>query len=93
MPNIKGDITWTPQDEERLLTLTLRKAEFERTAKAPIYHYFNSNLPGSILRCGLSEREERSKELVNWLIADADTIRDLLAPFDSGERPAQASKE
>jgi hypothetical protein len=92
MPNIVGPIKWTQQDEEHLRMLTERKAEFDGRCRAPVaqfvldkYEWQPSSMPSS--------REQVSKKIATWLIDNADTIRDLLAPFDSGERPAQASKE
>ena len=90
MPNIAGPIAWTPQDEERLRALTERKAEFERRCRTPIVQYVLDNFDWR-KASDPAVRENDSKRVANWLIRNADTVRDLLQPFDSGVRMVKPS--
>lgn len=86
MPNIAGPIAWTPQDEERLRALTERKAEFHRRCREPLVLFVEGD-------CGPPVERFDSARFVNWLIKNADDIRDLLQPFDSGVRVAPPKSE
>lgn len=92
MPNIKGPMNWTREDEKLLRAMTERKAEFTKRARDPLHDFLTDNFgwPASFTQ---TQRVGCTMNLVDWLIEHADTIRDLLAPFDSGERPPRASDE
>ena len=92
MPNIAGPITWSQHDEQCLRNLTARKAEFERRCRTPIVQYVLDNFDWR-KASDPAVRENDSARVADWLIKNADTIRDLLQPFDSGERPPRASDE
>ena len=102
MANTQGPTpTWSRYDEDRLRELTQRKAVFTQRARGPLWNYVNGCLPRSIVQPGISIHVEgidnridnRIDKLVDWMIADADTIRDLLQPFDSGVRVAPPKSE
>lgn len=92
MPNIVGPITWSQHDEQCLRNLTARKAEFTKRARDPLHDFLTDNFgwPANFTQ---TQRVGCTMNLVDWLIEHADTIRDLLQPFDSGVRAAQPSTD
>lgn len=80
---------WTHRDEEALQDLQRRKKEFEEAAIAPLQDFLGKNWP-------FSEHKKSvvyATKLSGFLIKNAETIRDLLEPYDSGERAPAAAPE
>lgn len=79
---------WTPQDEAALKGLAARKEAFESEAKAPLTKFVvqhNLRVGGELLN------PRAHSDTVALLIANADALRDALAPFDSGVRCGSGS--
>lgn len=73
--------TWTQRDEAELDALLARKQEVMAQRRAAI-----ESLVGDV--DAPSWRYTTCDEVIDWLIKNADAIRDALQPFDSGVRPA-----
>ena len=73
--------TWTPGDEVKLQALLDRKERAHQARLAPLKKLVD-DMP---LQYGTD-----SGDVLAWLISNADAVRDTLAPFDSGVRPAKA---
>ena len=76
---------WTATDEARLLELSERKERIMRENLAPV------RLLVSAAPIGMERSHDGKVEheaLVEWLIANADSLRDALEPFGSGVMPA-----
>ena len=72
---------WTQQNEDELQRLLALKEQTLRTNRAPLLHLAQNSLPVSdVVR----------NQVVDWMIDNAEDIRDSLEPFDSGERAACA---
>jgi hypothetical protein len=84
--------TWTTADQQALEALQARKAEFEAQHKEPLIRYM-VNLTSSLYLGPSKAAEDHGRRIADWMISDADTIRDLLKPFDSGVRPANAEEK
>lgn len=78
-------IDWSKADEQALKELTERKAAFEEATRAPIENLVEKEF-------GNWDTDEREC-IRDFLIENADTIRDLLQPFDSGVRVARPTPE
>lgn len=72
--------TWTPADEAKLAELEDRKERVMRERRLPVLAFVRE-LP--------TVHSIDEDDVVDWLIQHADTLRDLLQPFDSGVRPAE----
>lgn len=68
---------WTPRDEATLQEFTERKDRIMRENREPVVAFLRMNAVSA------------DSDFVGWLIANADAIRDVLEPFDSGDRPAR----
>ncbi len=75
MPN------WSRRDEQVLAELLERKRRFELTARMPVHDVVNR------IRAALGGAYGPD-QMVDEFINNADSIRDALAPFDSGVRVA-----
>jgi hypothetical protein len=84
--------TWTPADQQALEQLVSRKALHENTYRMPVYVFFRDNFPWNASTVE-KDRVRMSEKVVDFMIKNADTIRDLLKPFDSGVRPAVAEEK
>lgn len=71
--------TWTSADQAQLQELLDRKSDF-------VNRHRHAVVNAATLVCG----ESNGTYLVDRFIRHADVIRDALAPFDSGVRPAKA---
>lgn len=71
--------TWTRGDEYALQELQARKQRVFAARRRPVE---------SIVSAMLSVRTEDQQFTVDWLISNADIVRDALKPFDSGVRVA-----
>lgn len=69
---------WTARDEATFNELQQRKASIMEENSAPLI-ILAQDAPGC----------PPQKEFVDWLIANADRVRDALEPFDSGARPSE----
>lgn len=82
---------WTLQDEAALKGLVARKEAFESEAKAPLTKFVaqhNLRVGGDVYN------PKAHSDTVAFLIANADALRDALAPFDFGVRkPGPAAEE
>jgi hypothetical protein len=65
---------WTAADQAELERLTALKREITEAAIKPLSTYLSDNLPGLLRR--------DARNLADWLAQDAQTVRDLLQPFD-----------
>ena len=79
-------IRWSPADQQKLNELIERKKTFDEEMLKPIDELLARTLtidagPG----IAKSQRKIRT-----WLIWNADAVRDVLAPFDSGVRESKA---
>ena len=74
---------WTQQNETELQRLLELKQEAMRINRAPLFRLITESLP---LLIGQTEQVT----LVDWMIDNAEDLRDSLEPFDSGERAACA---
>jgi hypothetical protein len=84
---------WTQREEDQLRELVELKARVMREKRDPIVHLVTGMFH---LRAGTSDPRSTVKSvleisdvewIVEWLVENADAIRDALAPFDSGVRP------
>lgn len=71
--------TWTPADEQLLAELNERKQRVDQQQRQPVVDLLSNGCPH------VFDRE--APDVANWMMANADTLRDLLQPFDSGVRP------
>jgi hypothetical protein len=85
-------LTWTPANQRALEELQAMKLAFEAQHKDPLIAFFNINYPWEPATPA-HKRMQMASKVADWMIANADTIRDLLKPFDSGVRPASAEKK
>lgn len=69
---------WTKEDRKQLEELQDRKTKFETSLRQPLIDFV----------VGIPANSKRS-EIADYLIAHADKLRDLLAPFDSRTNPAE----
>jgi hypothetical protein len=82
---------WTPQDEAALKGLVARKEAFESEAKAPLTKFVVQH---NLRIAGDAFSLKAHLDTVALLTANADALRDALAPFDSGTRkPGPAAEE
>lgn len=72
---------WTLRDEHELQRLLELKQETLRTNRAPLLHLTQDSLPVN---------DEARNLVVDWMINNAEDLRDALEPFDSEERAACA---
>lgn len=76
---------WSRQDEEALKRLQARREEFIRENRKPLETLL-CRLPSDIY-----EGDFAIDNLTDWFIQNADQVRDLLQPFDSGVRCSEKS--
>lgn len=69
---------WTHTNQRELERLQLAKHEFVTWARAPV---------AALAKSMLGEVEVSVTDLTDFMINHADSLRDALAPFDSGVRP------
>jgi hypothetical protein len=79
---INNPVTWTRADARDFAELTLRFEQWKAQTELPVCEFVAGNWPFH------KPNVENVAVLSKWLMTNADTIRDLLAPFDSGVRPA-----
>jgi hypothetical protein len=72
--------TWTPRDEEALAKLAERKERVNKARRAPLARLIFEGMP--------NVHTHDMDDVVDWFINNADRLRDMLAPFDSGVRAA-----
>ena len=72
--------TWTPRDEEALAALAERKERVNKARRAPLVRLLVEGVP--------NVHTHDMADVVDWFIDNADRLRDMLAPFDSGVRAA-----
>lgn len=87
MANIAAGFTppapeqWTPAEEMRFLDMQDRRKRVMEARRAPV------------VELAISITHEISDttfdQMADYLIKNADEIRDILAPFDSGVRPSK----
>lgn len=73
--------TWTIADDLHLAAMQERK---ERVLKARL-----DPLRALVAEDMLHIRQHMADDIVDWLVENADNLRDLLQAFDSGVRVAQ----
>lgn len=71
---------WTQQDQKQLDELTARKAAVIAIYRQPLVS-------------AIEHMPEATVKAADWLITHADTIRDLLEPYDSGIRLAKPASD
>lgn len=74
-------LQWDQQDEELLQSLVERKAAFKEKYEGELSMFVDRSVP-------FMTDATIKRELISWMAGNADAIRDLLEPFDSGVRPA-----
>lgn len=89
----KTPVTWSAGDEALLKELTDRKIEFAETYRVPLFDLIIKDFPSQGGQGVNARLVSGAVPICDWLIKNADTIRDLLLPFDSGVRPANAEKQ
>ena len=72
---------WTQQNEDELQRLLELKQETMRSNRAPLMRLAEDSL--------MLDNSQRGA-VVDWMIYNAEDLRDNLEPFDSGERAACA---
>lgn len=77
--------TWTPRDEQLLAELIERKERVRIARINPLVEFVGDNMPHI--------RHTSADGIVEWMIENADKLRDLLGPFDSGVRFQKDSLE
>lgn len=78
-------LVWTNTDEMKLVELTERKARAMTQNREPLLKLAKAAQLQAICD-GLGDGQPE-EFFVDWLIANADDLRDALQPFDSGTRP------
>lgn len=87
---------WTASDEAQLQELTERKARIMTEARLPLLSVIHSiradwqRLSDSVQQNTLEDPDALQDWVAEQLIANADALRDALAPFDSGVRPGRS---
>lgn len=92
-----GRLVWTPADEAKLVELTERRNRAMTQNRAPLRELVDGT------SCPLTQLFEEAhfvegafettkEEFVDWMINNADSLRDGLLPFDSGVRPGNPSR-
>lgn len=80
-------LKWTQNDQRALDQLVERKAAFEQAHRVPLEGFVRDTIqPHTGINSGCAD------SVAKWLIHNADTIRDLLLPFDSGVRGPDAAE-
>lgn len=82
--NPRSRTNWTRDDEERFQALAKQRAEILATNRAPVLDLVLDMRAGAV---------KSHEELVDWMQVNADRIRDVLNPFDSGTRSAQKATD
>lgn len=72
--------TWTPADEQHLAAMLERKQRVQKARIDPLIELVGDDMPHI--------RQHQADDIAEWLVQNAETLRDLLAPFDSGVRAA-----
>lgn len=72
---------WTAQDERNLNELQERRSRVMAEHRSRVMGVLSNDDPGAF---GITD--EQSELLVNWLIDNAEPLRDALEPFDSLQR-------
>lgn len=88
---------WTPEDESRFVELARKRERIQGLMRSAVLNValkltdppkvFAPPLPGAAPTMPQSEADR----LTDRMIANADTLRDALQPYDSGVRPARAN--
>lgn len=73
-------LSWRRADQELLDALTEQRRAFFEEKTAPVLELV-TNAPW------LPQGSGKTNDIVQWLIENADSLRDALKPFDSGVRP------
>jgi hypothetical protein len=86
--------SWNQVDESLLQQMLARKQAFQAAAIAPVEAIVFALTPDSQTPLGKFpvKLQAMRKFMVKMLIDNADSIRDALAPFDSGVREARPSQ-
>lgn len=71
------NLTWTLRDQQELEALQARRIKFYKEKTAPVL-----DVARNIVSAGWDSPEELAQTLIQY----ADSLRDALAPFDSGVR-------
>lgn len=72
--------TWTPADDDRLAEMQARKQRVQKARMDPLAALVGEDMPHI--------RQHMANDIAEWMAQHADTLRDLLQPFDSGVRAA-----
>lgn len=76
--------TFTRRDQETLDDLLRRKAEFEAETTEPVHRLVSEKWPFKVTNDG----GKNQGILTQWLIRNAESLRDVLKPFETWVRPA-----
>lgn len=79
-PKSKHPPTWSPSDELRFADMTARRAAF--------YNHHDTELRKAILAMWPNMKADTLEQAVKDFQNNADRLRDALAAYDSGVRPA-----
>lgn len=79
-------VQWSRDDEVELVRMLRRKTEFEAAAQLPVLTVVSGAWPFS----QNTRTDVNCKKLAQWLIRHAETLRDVLLPFETGIRVAPA---
>lgn len=80
---MRTEDTWTRDDDQRLAEMIERKQRVQKARMSPLIELVGGDMPHI--------RQHQADDIAEWLVQNADTLRDLLAPFDSGVRVAPAN--
>jgi hypothetical protein len=81
---VNTPVRWSPRDQDTLNELIARKKAYDEEMLKPIDDLLARTLT---LDAGPGIAKSQRK-IRTWLIWNADAVRDVLAPFDSGVRAA-----
>lgn len=85
---MNGKLTWTNAEDELLHDLIVKKQAFDLANRKPLEEFCKRlmrDVPAVFGDVNIMDAEVDMRE---YFERNADTLRDLLAPFDSGVRPA-----
>ena len=78
---------WTPRDEADLAERLERKTRIMSEALAPVRDLARDLLRDAGVPSDSVDAPDVEERAVRWLAANAEALRDALAPFDSMVRP------
>lgn len=82
---------WSAREEAQLQELIERRRRIMEENREPVLVIVGTFRPDPDRIDGANTLQEFHSQVADWLIANADALRDALEPFDSGVRAGSAT--